>query len=304
MKQVRSISKLFSAKPTIEGAGVHLNRLFGHAELSQFDPFLLLDDFSSHRHADYIKGFPWHPHRGIETITYVLKGSVTHKDSIGNTGTIAAGDVQWMTAGSGIIHEEMPQGDSQEQMVGFQLWVNLPAKDKMTTPRYHDVKSSQIPLVHLANRSLVRVIGGTFDNVQGPVDDIFVEPLVLDVNLEPNSEFVCPTPPNHTFFTYVYKGSGAFGTCTPQPAHHAPPVSDYNDASPAIMIGSVVLFSSGDFITVATAEQPVHFMLVGGKPLNEPVAWYGPIVMNTEEELAKAFEEFQVGLFVKHDTAE
>lgn len=304
MKKARSISKLFSAKPTIEGAGVHLNRLFGHAELSQFDPFLLLDDFSSHRQADYVKGFPWHPHRGIETITYVLEGSVTHKDSIGNTGTIAAGDVQWMTAGSGIIHEEMPQGDTQDRMAGFQLWVNLPAKDKMTPPRYRDVKSSQIPLVHLANKSMVRVIGGTFDTVQGPVDDIFVEPLVLDVNLEPNSEFVCPTPLNHTFFAYLYKGGGAFGAYAPQPERHAPPTSDYNDASPTITAGSVVLFSSGDFITATTADQPVRFMLVGGKPLKEPVAWYGPIVMNTEGELEKAFEEFQIGTFVKHGIAQ
>jgi redox-sensitive bicupin YhaK (pirin superfamily) len=249
-----------------------------------FDPFLLLDDFRSGNPAHYLKGFPWHPHRGIETITYVLKGDVEHGDSMGNKGIISTGDVQWMTAGSGIIHQEMPKGDAKGAMEGFQLWANLPAKNKMMEPRYRDVKSSAIPEVKVAGGATVRVICGTAGKTKGPVRDIVTDPEYLDVSVPAGSSFVHATRRGHTVIAYVFEGEGIFDSNSKTPAGNH----------------SVILFDDGDHVEVVTKKSGVRFLLVSGRPLGEPVAWYGPIVMNTEEELRAAFEEYENGTFIKH----
>jgi redox-sensitive bicupin YhaK (pirin superfamily) len=282
-RNIRSIQKSI---PTLEGAGVHLRRAFGNNADNAFDPFLLLDDFRSDVPSHYLKGFPWHPHRGIETITYVTKGDVEHGDSMGNKGIISSGDVQWMTAGSGIIHQEMPKGDKNGVMDGFQLWANLPASHKMILPRYRDVKSSQIPEVTRENGVKIRIICGTVEKTSGPVKDIVTEPEYLDVIVPPNAGFVHSVKRSHTVFAYVFEGSGFFDPRQESSADN----------------GSIILFDDGDQVTVSTGKNPVRFLLVSGKPLGEPVAWYGPIVMNTEEELRIAFEEYENGTFIKHDT--
>jgi redox-sensitive bicupin YhaK (pirin superfamily) len=300
MSTNRRIRKVFKSRHTLEGAGVHLRRVFGNAEVPLFDPFLLLDDFRNTDPHKYLKGFPWHPHRGIETITYVLAGDVEHGDSMGNKGVITSGDMQWMTAGSGIIHQEMPKGDNKGLMEGFQLWANLPSKHKMMAPRYRDIKSSQVPEVKTKGGATIKVICGTVEGKQGPVRDIMIDPEYLDVSVPPRSEFVHKTAPGHTFFAYVIQGKGVFCNETNPFAYDALGENYFDMQRDAfIHDGTVVLFDDGDQVTVTTQDEPVRFLLVSGKPIGEPVAWYGPIVMNTEEELRIAFEEYQNGTFIK-----
>lgn len=301
MTQMRKIRKVLKSKPTIEGAGVHLQRVFGFTHVPMFDPFLLLDDFRSDYPENYIKGFPWHPHRGIETITYVIQGDVEHGDSMGNQGVISAGDIQWMTAGSGIIHQEMPKGDSGGRMYGFQLWANLPRSHKMMDPRYRDVKSGQVPQVLLENGARVRAICGQVVDRKGPVRDIITDPEYLDVTVPPGSEFIHPTKRGHTVFAYVIDGKGCF--CNEKkPFSYEIEGTNYFDmqANPFISDRSLVLFGDGDQVMVSTESDAVRFLLISGRPIGEPVAWYGPIVMNTQDELRIAFEEYNNGKFIKH----
>jgi len=287
MSETRKISETFSGRPTLEGAGVHLRRAFGSAEVPRFDPFLMLDDFRSNDPAHYRRGFPWHPHRGIETITYVLEGDVEHGDSMGNRGVISSGDVQWMTAGSGIIHQEMPRGDSRGRMEGFQLWANLPASEKMMDPRYRDVRAGDIPVAVLPGGVQARVICGRAGDVSGPVRDIVTEPEYLDVTVPPGSVHEHPARRGHTAIAYVISGRGYF------------------DERRGRLFGNgeLLLFGEGDRITVSTGGEPVRFLFLSGRPLGEPVAWTGPIVMNTREELRQAFEEYDKGTFIKHRAA-
>ena len=301
MSKTREINKVFKSKPVTEGAGVHLFRALGFSEVPMFDPFLLLDDFRSDTPEHYLKGFPWHPHRGIETITYVLTGDVEHGDSMGNKGDITSGDVQWMTAGSGIIHQEMPKGDSLGRMEGFQLWANLPASQKMMDPRYRDVRSEQIPRVTLDNGVEVRIICGQVGDTVGPVRDIVIEPEYLDVSVPANTTHVHPTKPGHTVFAYVIDGRGYF--CPEKlPFTHEVQGSSYFDMNPDPKVDNrtLILFNDGDGVFVSTDDEPIRFLIIAGKPLGEPIAWYGPIVMNTREELKVAFEEYEKGTFVKH----
>ena len=286
MAKIRMVKQVFSSRPTIEGAGVNLKRAFGFKEVPYFDPFLLLDDFHSDKPADYLKGFPWHPHRGIETITYVLHGEVEHGDSMGNKGIIHSGDVQWMTAGSGIIHQEMPKGQKDGLMWGFQLWANLPASYKMMTPRYRDVKSSQIPEVSLDSGAKVKIICGQVNGVSGPVKDIVTEPEYLDVTVPADSSFRHDIKKGHTAFAYVIDGKGYF-----------------DESGHLFSSENLILFEDGDEVSVTTENTPVRFLLISGKPIEEPVAWYGPIVMNTQEELNTAFAEYENGTFLKHEEA-
>lgn len=283
MSEIRKIDRILQAKPTLEGAGVHLKRVFGHAEAPTFDPFLLLDDFHSDNPSQYIKGFPWHPHRGIETVTYMIEGKVEHGDSIGNKGTIKGGEMQWMTAGCGIIHQEMPKGDSG-MLWGLQLWVNLPASHKMMNPRYREVKAADIPEYESENGVKVKVISGKFSGHVGPVKDIICDPVYLDVRVSAGKKFEHHVGKGHTVFAYVLEGEGYF-----DPAKKK-----------AIPRESLVLFSDGESLAIEASKEPLRFLLISGKPINEPVAWYGPIVMNTEEELKQAFEEYQRGTFIKN----
>ena len=301
MNSIRKIKKIWKGQPTIEGAGVHLKRAFGNAQVPQFDPFLMLDDFHSSNPADYLPGFPWHPHRGIETITYVQEGLVEHGDSMGNKGVIGAGDVQWMTAGSGIIHQEMPKESPTGTMWGFQFWANLPASQKMMPPRYRDVKAAEIPGVTLEGGVTVKVVAGTVGNVQGPVQGIVIEPEMLDISVPAGSVFQRPLPTGHTAFAYILAGEGYFDECRDAYAHETASAG-WSDTERHCVCQPemVVLFEhAGDAVQVTTTEKPVRFLLVSGKPIGEPVAWYGPIVMNTQEELKTAFEEYQRGTFIK-----
>lgn len=301
MAKTRKIRKVLKSKPTIEGAGVHLRRAFGFSEVPMFDPFLMLDDFRSGTPEHYVKGFPWHPHRGIETITYVIDGKVEHGDSMGNKGVIESGDVQWMTAGSGIIHQEMPKGDKRGAMGGFQLWANLPASRKMMEPRYRDVKRSKIPAVAFDNGIKVSVICGRVGGVEGPVRDIVTEPEYIDVSIPPKTEFVHRTTKGHKVFAYVIEGKGYF--CREKnPFTYEVEGENYFDIlrDPFVANGSLVLFDDGDEVAAVTEEDPVRFLLISGRPIGEPVAWYGPIVMNTQEELRIAFEEYRNNTFIKH----
>ncbi|MFZ5449816.1 MAG: pirin family protein [Thermodesulfobacteriota bacterium] len=300
MPTTRMIRKVLKAKPTLEGAGVHLHRVFGFSEVPLFDPFLLLDDFRSDNPDHFLKGFPWHPHRGIETITYVLRGDVEHGDSMGNKGVISSGDVQWMTAGSGIIHQEMPKGDPDGRMEGFQLWANLPKTQKMMAPRYRGIASREIPEVQMANGARIRVICGRVGAVAGPVTDIVTAPEYLDISLPPGSEFHHPTKRGHTVFAYVIEGQGYF--CKEKnPFTYEVEGVNYFDMQrePFVSNGMLVLLEDGDEMMVITEEESVRFLLISGEPIREPVAWYGPIVMNTEEELKLAFEEYRQGTFIK-----
>lgn len=301
MPTTRTVRRVLKSKPTMEGAGVHLNRVFGFGEVSEFDPFLLLDDFRSDNPDHYRAGFPWHPHRGIETITYVLAGDVEHGDSMGNKGTIGTGDVQWMTAGSGIVHQEMPKGDKKGRMYGFQLWANLPAGKKMMDPRYRDVSRSQIPEITLPGGSTVKIIAGEVAGTRGPVRDIVIDPEYLDVTVPAKSEFRHPTRRGHTVFAYVFDGKGCFCGEKKSSARGAGG-ADHLDvkSDPFASNGTMVLFDDGDEILAFTEEQKVRFLLISGRPIREPVAWYGPIVMNTNEELRIAFEEYERGTFIKH----
>jgi quercetin 2,3-dioxygenase len=297
---IRPVKRLAVSKPTLEGAGVHLRRAFGFGNTSDFDPFLLLDDFRNDIPDDYLAGFPWHPHRGIETITYVLAGSVEHGDSMGNRGTIGDGDVQWMTAGSGIIHQEMPKGDAAGRMHGFQLWANLPASLKMTKPRYQEVKAHEIPVVTDDDGTQVRVVCGTFWGKTGPVAEVAAEPMYLDVSIAPGRRKSLPIETTRHAFAYVFAGSGNF--CNASEPLAVPTESvRWLDTQPPASAGnrSLVLFDRGDEVIVQAGDDGIRFLLVSGKPLGEPVAWYGPIVMNTQEQLQEAFTELQEGTFLK-----
>ncbi len=288
------------ARPTLEGAGVHLRRAFGFGTTSDFDPFLLLDDFRNDIPQDYLAGFPWHPHRGIETITYVLTGTVEHGDSMGNAGTIGAGDVQWMTAGSGIIHQEMPKGDEAGRMHGFQLWANLPASLKMTKPHYQEVKADEIPVVTDDDGTQVRVVCGKLWGTAGPVEGIAADPVYLDVSVPAGKEKSLPVDVTHQAFAYVFAGAGKFCNAAGPLSVPTEPVGWLDTTPPNEADNrSLVLFDRGDEVVVQAGDDGIRFLLVSGKPLKEPVAWYGPIVMNTQEELQLAFEELRQGTFLK-----
>ena len=303
MAHTRKIRQTIRSKSTLEGAGVHLHSAFGSAlEAPLFDPFLLLDDFRGDRPQDYAPGFPWHPHRGIETITYVLAGTIWHGDSLGNSGEIHAGDVQWMTAGSGIRHQEMPQGDDQGRMYGFQLWANLPRSHKMMDPRYQEITRAEIPVVELEGGVQMRVICGEVQSVLGPAQNIVIDPQLLDIHVPPGSRFFFPTPSNHTVLAYVFEGQGVF--CQEEdPFAYPREGGSYFDMQHERWLGNrtMILYEDGEQIEVRTQEKPVRFLLASGQPLREPIAWYGPIVMNTEAELRQAFNDLQNGTFIRKE---
>jgi len=286
MDRQKQATWISGSKPTLEGAGVHLKRAFGYNEVPMLDPFLLLDHFGSNNPRDYLAGFPWHPHRGIETITYMLHGQTEHGDSMGNKGVIYPGYVQWMTAGSGIIHQEMPKPYKPDGhlLSGFQLWANLPASDKMMDPRYRDVHKDEIPEIEVEGGASVKVVAGTVDGTSGPVQDIVTNPEYLDVTLPAYAKFTREFPEDHKVFAFVFDGEGKF------------------DGKNASKVGeeTLLVFGDGDFIEVSASQKPVRFILVSGRPIGEPVAWYGPIVMNTDEELHVAFQEYENGTFIKH----
>ena len=297
----RNIAKLFKSRPTIEGAGVHLKRAFGYSQVPLFDPFLMLDDFHTANPDEYLPGFPWHPHRGIETITYVLDGLVEHADSMGNKGVISAGDVQWMTAGSGIIHQEMPQKSPTGMMWGFQFWANLPAEHKMMEPRYRDVKAADIPEITLDSGIKIKIVSGLVNGVQGPVQDIVIDPEMLDVSIPSGTTFRHPVKDGHTAVAYVLAGEGYFDERRDAFAYEMAG-SGWMDLDRRCICGAetVILFErEGSEVVVVSGEQPLRFLFIAGKPLNEPLAWYGPIVMNTQDELRTAFEEYNSGNFIK-----
>jgi quercetin 2,3-dioxygenase len=301
MTETRRIKRVLKSKPTIEGAGVHLQRVFGFSQVPMFDPFLLLDDFRSDVPEHYTKGFPWHPHRGIETITYVLRGDVEHGDSMGNQGVISTGDVQWMTAGNGIIHQEMPKGDSNGRMYGFQLWANLPKSHKMMDPRYREVRRGQIPEVLLENGTKIKVICGNVANQEGPVRDIITDPEYLDITVPPGATFTHATKRRHTVFAYVIDGKGYFCKEKTSFSYEVEGVNYFDmQTDPFVSNRTLILFHDGDEVVVSTEADAVRFLLISGKPIGEPVAWYGPIVMNTQDELRIAFDEYRNGTFVKH----
>jgi len=284
MTTPRAIVQVSQSVPTMEGAGVSLRRVFGFAEPERFDPFLLMDDFRNERPQQYLAGFPWHPHRGIETITYMLAGEVTHGDSLGNEGTIGPGDVQWMTAGSGIVHQEMPKGNAGGQMGGFQLWANLPRAQKMMDPRYRDVPAAEIPHVVLPGGASAKVIAGEIGGTKGPITDVVIDPTYADLSLPAGAELRLPTPRGHTAFAYVIEGAAHFDEAR----------------SRAVPDRHLVLLDDGDEVILSASDTPARLLFIAGKPLGEPVAWRGPIVMNTEQELRTAFEEYRNGTFIKH----
>jgi len=299
---IRRISRILKSRPTVEGAGVHLKRAFGYSQVPLFDPFLMLDDFHTSIPSEYLAGFPWHPHRGIETITYVLEGLVEHGDSMGNKGVIGAGDVQWMTAGSGIIHQEMPQISPTGTMWGFQFWANLPAAHKMMTPRYRDVKAVDIPEVVLSSGIRIKVVSGLVNGTEGPVKDIVIDPQMLDVTIPPGTVFRHLISEGHTSIAYLLEGEGYFDEQRDAFAYEMAG-SGWMDVTRRCICGpeTVVLYErEGGEVCITSGEKGVRFLLVAGKPLNEPVAWYGPIVMNTQEELKVAFEEYEKGTFIKN----
>ena len=283
MSIIRKIKLTFNSRPTMEGAGVRLKRVFGNNETNLFDPFLLLDHFGSDNPDDYLAGFPWHPHRGIETITYMIRGIVEHGDSLGNKGVINSGDVQWMTAGSGIIHQEMPK-PIDGLMMGFQLWANLPASHKMMDPRYRDVLEEEIPEVQIEDGVKIKIVAGEINGIKGPVRDIITNPEYLDVSMPPNSTFSHKIKRGYTVFAYIFKGTGYFD----------------ENRDPLKKAEQLILYDDGEEINIESAADGLRFLLISGKPIGEPVAWYGPIVMNTQEELRIAFEEYQKGTFIKH----
>lgn len=300
---IRPVKRVTPATPTLEGAGVRLRRAFGFGNTKEFDPFLLFDDFRGDDPADYLAGFPWHPHRGIETITYVLAGTVNHGDSLGNTGNLGAGDVQWMTAGSGILHQEMPKGDPRGRMHGFQLWANLPASLKMTDPRYQDILAADIPEVTDDDGTKARVICGTFWGKTGPVEGVAADPRYVDVWVPPGTRKTIPVEASRHAFAYVFEGAGDFRDASAPRAVLTERVSETASADArAELTGnrSMVLFDSGDEVTVRAGEEGIRFLLVSGRPIEEPVAWYGPIVMNTQGELQRAYDELREGTFIKH----
>jgi len=312
---IRPVKEHLKAQPHVEGAGVNLHRAFGFGKTSEFDPFLLFDDFRGDQPGDYAAGFPWHPHRGIETITYVLAGTVDHGDSLGNQGSITAGDVQWMTAGSGIVHQELPHGDGQGRMHGFQLWANLPRTLKMTPPRYQDIKSADIAEVTEDDGTKARIICGNLWGQTGPVDGIAADPQYVDISVPPGKKKVIPVATDRHAFAYVFAGSGRFlGASDP---YRAPTEWVDPEAAPEPLDGhqtglsagtdtdnrSLVLFDRGDNITVQAGEEGIRFLLASGQPLREPVAWRGPIVMNTREELMQAYRDLNEDTFLKHQSS-
>ncbi len=297
---IRPVKRITQAQPAMEGAGVHLRRAFGFGDPSEFDPFLMLDDFRNDDPRKYSAGFPWHPHRGIETITYVLAGNVSHSDSLGNNGLLGAGDVQWMTAGRGILHQEMPQGDVQGRMHGFQLWANLPSSLKMTSPRYQDVASKEIPVVTDDDGTQVRIICGDFWGKKGPVDGIAADPRYLDVFVPPGKRKTLKVETYRQAFAYIFEGSGSFRDASaPQDIMRESVLPNGEEYLEWSGNRSLILFGNGDEVTVQAGESGIRFLLVSGKPLKEPVAWGGPIVMNTQQELQQAFRELRDGTFIK-----
>jgi quercetin 2,3-dioxygenase len=298
---IRPVKRIVSSKPTLEGAGVHLRRAFGFGDTTEFDPFLLLDDFRNDRPDQYRAGFPWHPHRGIETITYVLAGSVDHGDSLGNRGNLGAGDVQWMTAGRGILHQEMPQGDEKGRMHGFQLWANLPSSLKMTAPRYQDIKAAEVPEVIDDDGTRVRVVCGDFWGKRGPVEGVAADPRYLDVWVPPRKRKTLKVEIERHAFAYVFEGSGNFRAASAPFGVLTEKTDGVNEILVREQTGnrSLVLFDSGDEITVQAGDEGIRFILVSGKPIKEPVAWHGPIVMNSQAELQQAFTELRQGTFIR-----
>ncbi len=297
---VRPVKEIIQATPALEGAGVRLQRAFGFGKTAEFDPFLLLDDFRNDRPADYLAGFPWHPHRGIETITYVLAGTVQHGDSLGNRGSLGAGDVQWMTAGRGILHQEMPRGDADGKMHGFQLWANLPSSLKMTAPRYQDIAAADIPEAIDDDGTRVRVICGDFWGKTGPVKGVAADPRYLDVSVAPGKKKRLAVETTRQAFAYVFAGSGAFRDASgPRAVRNE--LAEEAGVLDSGRVGnrSLVLFDRGDEVVVQAGDEGIRFLLVSGKPIDEPVAWYGPIVMNTEEELQQAYAELRAGTFIR-----
>ena len=286
---------------TVEGAGVHLKRALGFQEPPESDPFLLLDDFHSHTPSEYLPGFPWHPHRGMETVTYVLEGTVAHGDSMGNKGTIGAGDMQWMTAGSGIIHQEMPEGGADGRLWGLQLWTNLPRSHKMMAPRYREIKAEGIPEVVLDSGALVKVICGTVEGIRGPVQDIIAEPEYLDITVPPHSRLQHHVTDGHTALAYVLEGAARFGEGSMPPSDTVSRGASQRDPLGTVHGSeSAILYErAGDGIVVSTENEGARFIFITGRPIGEPVAWAGPIVMNTQEELRIAFQEYREGTFVK-----
>ena len=296
---IRAVKKVIASKPTLEGAGVRLRRAFGFGETSDYDPFLLFDDFRNDRPEDYLAGFPWHPHRGIETITYVLAGTVDHGDSLGNRGSLGAGDIQWMTAGSGILHQEMPKGDPAGRMHGFQLWANLPSSLKMTAPRYQDVQGKDVPEVVDDDETRVRVVCGSFWGKSGPVEGVAADPRYLDIFVPPGVRKVLPVETSNHAFAYVFQGSGTFRDASSPRAVQTDIVGTGVERPDFIGNRSLILFDRGDEVVVQAGEEGIRFLLVSGKPIEEPVAWYGPIVMNTQHELRVALDELNRGTFIK-----
>ncbi|MDP7633108.1 MAG: pirin family protein [Candidatus Latescibacteria bacterium] len=299
---IRPVKRTVEAQPHIEGAGVRLRRAFGFGDTEETDPFLLFDDFRGDQPTDYMAGFPWHPHRGIETITYVLAGTVNHGDSLGNQGALGAGDIQWMTAGSGILHQEMPQGDDAGRMHGFQLWANLPAAEKMTNPRYQDVAGADIPEVTDDDGTTVRIICGDFWGQRGLVDGIAADPRYLDVYVPPGKRKTLPVEMDRHGFAYIFNGAGSFRDASdPQSVATEVMEEGQPEATAVDVTGNrnLILFDSGDEITVQAGEEGIRFLLVSGKPIEEPIAWRGPIVMNSQNELQAAFRELQQGTFIR-----
>jgi quercetin 2,3-dioxygenase len=298
---IRPIKRIVESQPTMEGAGVKLRRAFGFGNTADFDPFLLLDDFRNERPEDYRAGFPWHPHRGIETITYVLAGTVDHGDSLGNRGTLGAGDVQWMTAGRGILHQEMPQGDAKGRMHGFQLWANLPASLKMTAPRYQDIPGAEIPEVVDDDGTRVRIICGEFWGKRGPVEGVAADPRYLDISVPPGRRKIFAVEASRQAFAYVFAGSGTFRDASQPFGVLTEKEGEGGETLIRERTGnrSLVLFDSGDEVTVQAGDEGIRFLLVSGKPIEEPVAWYGPIVMNTQAELQQAVAELRNGTFIR-----
>ena len=298
---VRQVKSLSQAQPTMEGAGVHLHRAFGFKDPAMLDPFLLFDDFRNERPEDYSPGFPWHPHRGIETITYVLAGSVEHGDSLGNKGTLGAGDVQWMTAGSGIMHQEMPKGNASGQMHGFQLWANLPASLKMTEPRYQDVGSSEIPEIIDDDGTVVRVIVGEFWGKKGPVDGVAADPQYLDISIAPGVKRNFTVDTYRNTFAYIFQGEGKFADASDPHGVLLEKEVAGQEFNIRDLSGNrtLVEFDSGEEISVQAGEQGMRFLLISGKPIKEPVAWHGPIVMNTREEIIQAMSDLRNETFIK-----
>jgi quercetin 2,3-dioxygenase len=320
---IRPVRRIVESQATTEGAGVRLRRAFGFGDTSEFDPFLLFDDFRNDNPEDFLAGFPWHPHRGIETITYVLAGTVTHGDSLGNRGDLGAGDVQWMTAGRGILHQEMPKGDAAGRMHGFQLWANLPASLKMTKPRYQDVAARDIPEAMDDDGTAVRVICGSFRGQTGPVEAVAADPRYLDISVPPGTRKRLAVETSRHAFAYVFAGSGTFRDASAPRSVETELVGSTGAVQPLAATGhgglgspggpatsgratygdarnrSLVLFDSGDEIVVQAGEDGIRFLLVSGKPLEEPVAWYGPIVMNTKAELQQAISELRDGTFIR-----